>query len=138
MAARNVKRGFHRLFFVVTVVWLLYSAAAEPFLDVTEHTNRNWDTSMLEERVCREKAMDIYRNSAYRDEGTYLANLDTCAEAGISAWREREKYNSLTHLYQAQWFWILLRSVLPPLVLYGTIRGIAAAWLWVWHGFREP
>ena len=136
MPAGNMKLGFNRLFVVGTLVWVLYAGVVSPLIEQVERTNRDWDTSMLEQRVCSENAAKAYTDGMTNKE-VYVRQTDACVEKGMKAWQERGRQNSFIKIYKAQWSCILLQSVTVPLIAYGAIRGIAAICLWVWHGYRQ-
>ena len=62
--------------------------------------------------------------------------LDACWKASADAWEER-KQHAVRRMYAAYWPFILAATVGIPLLVYGTLQGIATVCLWIWRGYSK-
>ncbi len=128
MPTKNLKRAFNRLFIVATVAWVLYCSVIFPRQKLDEGLTRAFNIYTAEQNVCHENALHNSGNTA---------DLNACLKVSEDALEFRRNEHSMRRVYAAYWPFILAATVGLPLVVYGTIRGIAAVCLWVWRGYRE-
>jgi hypothetical protein len=118
----NAKRGFNRLFIVLTVLWAIYWLLGYP-IQKQQEAHRAY---LGELRDCYEHQL-----------GTGQEFKDCLAQANSS-------FNSITDnwglvpFYTREFWFLVFVIAIVPLIVYGLCRGLAAAGLWVWHGFRPP
>ena len=127
MPTKNLNRAFNRSFIVATVAWALYCNVVFPAQKAGDALSRADEIYRLEESQCA----DI----ATRDNTT--KGLEACWKASADALQFRRNEYSIRRMYAAYWPFILAGTVGLPLVVYGTVRGIAAVCLWVWRGYKE-
>ena len=118
---RDCTRVFNRLFIVAMVGWALYCGVVFPSQKISNVLSRADDIYRLEENQCHEITM---RGNA--------ADMNACLKASEDAWEQR-KQHPMRRVYAAYWPFILAATVGLPLVIYGTILGIAAVWFWMWR-----
>jgi len=116
----NVKRGFNRLFIVLTVLWAGYCLFVFP---IQMHSLR-FELYLKMNQVCYDvnSANPILRKDclAFNDK-TYLND--------ISSWE-------WSNYYRNKWMYILAALVLVPLAVYGVCRAAGLVFVWVARGFR--
>ncbi len=121
MPSLNLKRGFNRLFLVLTVLWVLYWAVVYP--------NRVCDDQMEIATSVRVQA----ENNCFENRGS---TKEDCSKAGKA---DAERVTILT-AYKEVWSIILIMGIGVPPIVYGlgraSIRGLSAVCLWVWRGFK--
>jgi hypothetical protein len=121
--AHNFKRGFNRLFVVLTVVWALYCLVVYPMQQ-------------------RRKAQSHYTADSQSCYETELKEskpkFDACLKTAKEEWQTSVDQWSVKNFYIGQWPLLLAAIVGLPLLLYGCLRGIATVSLWVWRGFKTP
>jgi hypothetical protein len=121
MAVGNIKRGFNRLFLVLTVAWTVYCTVIYPFNE-------------------RAKAFAHYqedqRGCFERELGQDKDRLDACLKLAKDEWQTSVNQWSFKNFYIGAWPLILAAIVGIPLLTYGAVRGVAAVSLWVWRGYK--
>jgi hypothetical protein len=115
----NLKRGFNRLFVVLTAAWVLYCLFVYP----------------MQKRQRAQKAYEAVLRDCYEHElgkGQEFRECLTYAElkSGVDIWTLKAYYT------RESWFLALIATVVPLLV-YGFCRGLAALSLWVGRGFTS-
>ena len=118
---RNIKRGFNRLFIVLTVLWVVFCTVVFPFNE-------------------RRKASAQYDKDAVSCYSSELGNgepaLHTCLRYAEENYKNALDLYSVKNLFIGAWRLVLGAIVLPPLLVYGIVRGIAATSIWVWRGYN--
>jgi|ERR1035437_105622 hypothetical protein len=112
----NAKRGFNRLFVVLTALWVVYCLFAYP-IQQRQHAH---------EVYAREFHDCLQRNDALFKECFQYAEL----KSGENEWSLRAYYS------RESWF-LALVVVAVPLLAYGLCRGLFAIGRWVWRGFQS-
>lgn len=116
----NVRRGFNRLFLVLSVSWAIYCSVIFPMVQSSEVVSQHHTalqscyqlkTSMNGILACVKSAEDNQ-------------------QIGLDRW-------SFKNFYAGLWRPLLVAAVVLPLTLYGILRGAAAIALWVWRGFNK-
>lgn len=116
MPVRNIKRAFNRIFLIATVVWVIYGAIWWPLHESGRRFTQALGTNQLALQAC----------------GTD----SDCAATAQKVFKIDVRESQFTRVYASLWIFIVSDTILPPLVAYGVIRGIAALSLWVWHGYK--
>jgi ABC-type spermidine/putrescine transport system permease subunit I len=117
----NLKRGFDRLFLVLTILWALYCALVFPFQQ----------SATAFHQYQRET------NSCYQAEGS-INDMNSCADVVFENWRATTDRWTYKRYYHDTWWPLLLVIVIPPVVVYGLARGLAAVSIWVGRGLKTP
>jgi hypothetical protein len=114
----NIKRGFNRLFIVLTVFWAIYCLFVYPI-----QQRREAQTAYNNElRVCWEH--ELGKGQEFKD------CLETARlSSQVDQWSLRAFYT------RESWFLVLV-VIVVPLIAYGFCRGLATVGLWVWHRFK--
>jgi hypothetical protein len=118
---RNLKRGFSRLFVVLTVLWALYCGVGYPL------------QIQIEGQM---KADSDYRDAVkvcVQSPGPF--GLKDCFDLAEKNRKSTTEFYSLKNVYTDIWrfWWLLLPAIaVPPLAVYG----LAALGVWLWHGFK--
>ena len=119
----NLKKGFNRLFVVVAVSWAVYCTVVYPIQQ-------------------REKAFDVYqedqRGCYERELGEPRARLDACLKSAEHERQTNVEQWSVRNFYIGAWPLILAAIFGLPLVVYGSVRGVAAVGVWIWRGYKAP
>jgi len=115
----NIKRGFNRLFVVLTAAWVLYCLFVYP-MQKRQHAQKAYEAVL---RDCYEH--ELGKGQEFRECLTY-AELTS----GVGIWTLKAYYT------RESWFLALIATVVPLLV-YGFCRGLAALSLWVGRGFTS-
>jgi hypothetical protein len=126
MPAMNLKRVFNRLFIVATVAWALYCSVIFPAQKAGDALRQADEIYRLEQSQCAQIAI--------RDNTT--KGLNACQKASWDDWEGRRQH-SMRRVYAAYWPFILAATFGLPLIIYGTLRGIAAVWFWVWRDWER-
>lgn len=112
----NVKRGFNRLFVVLSAVWVIYILVIYPL----QRREAAHNDLQREFRDCYEsdygKIKDCYEYAR--------------AKSGADMWSLRAYY------FRESWFLALI-VVAVPLLAYGVCRGLLEVGWWVWGGFQS-
>jgi len=116
MPQGNLKRGFNRLFLVLTILWIVYSA----LLPLHE----------------RSKFFDNFL-SQYRQEEADCGLDQSCKQRIEAAESRLFAENSAGKWYAESWPYILILGLGVPPVVYGLIRGVASVSLWIWRGYQS-
>lgn len=118
----NAKRGFNRLFIVLSVFWVIYWLLLYP-IQKQQEVERAYDNEL---RDCYEH--ELGKGQEFND---CLKQANSSFTSNLHDWGLRPFYT--------REFWFLVRLItIVPLIVYGLCRGLAAAGLWVWHGFKTP
>jgi hypothetical protein len=115
----NLRRGFNRLFVVLTVAWAVYCLLVFP-------------------QQQKRKAMAEY-STRYSDcYSEYLGKNERAACTKVAAEFFKVEVDSWSprNFYIGAWWILLLAVVALPLIVYWLCRGTAAVSLWVWRGFK--
>ncbi len=123
----NVKRGFNRVFIVLTVLWAGYCLFVFPI----QMQRRVFDLYMAMERPCS----DIPYNPYYDSQHTVQMRKD-CYDFATEMYRSQAAPWEWRTYYRAKWMNILAALVLVPLAVYGVCRAAGLAFVWVARGFR--
>ena len=122
MIKGNLSKGFNRLFVVVAVSWAAYCTLVYPIQQ-------------------KEKAFDHYeedRRGCYeRELGQPQSRLDACLKSAEKEWRINIDQYSVRNFYIGAWPLILVAIIRLPLVVYGSVRGVAAVGIWIWRGYKS-
>lgn len=116
----NWSRGFHRLFSVLWVLWIIYLFIGIPIQQIHQ---------------AEEFAISMYKS----DLSTPPENEQEKTEREA---RQKELWAraSWSHVYKSQIFpdiWLVLgAALLLPMAVYIGIRGVLWLFLWLYHGFR--
>lgn len=116
----NVKRGFNRLFVVLTVAWFVYCLFWYP-------TQQPLDAQQAFERELR----DCYGHKMGQGQEFKDCLVFAEVKSGINDW-------SLKAFYTRESRFLALIVIVVPIATYGVCRGLAALSQWVWHGFGSP
>jgi hypothetical protein len=117
----KIKRGFNRLFIVLTVVWAIYCMIVYP----------------LNERGKAAVIYDRQLSACYQYEaGRGQAELNNCLHFAEGMFHDFADQWTFKNFYAHSWPFILAATVGLPLVVYGVGRGLAALSLWVYRGYR--
>ena len=112
-----MRRGFNRLFFILTVCWAVYLLLIYP---IQKHRDAD-------------KILQSELQKCYHDElrGNDLDDCETWAQAtaGTPMWTLK------TYYARESWFLVFI-LVAVPLLVYGFCRVATSATLWVWRGFK--
>lgn len=123
----NLKRGFNRIFIVLTVLWAGYCLFAFPI-----QMQRNaFEFYKAMERPCS----DIPYNPYYDSQHTSQTRKD-CHDFAAKMWRDEASPWEWSNYYQTNWAYILVALVLVPLAVYGICRAAGLIVVWVVRGFR--
>ena len=120
--SKNVtwRRGFHRVFVLLWMIWALFVLVGLPILEV----KRAGESAATMYKWSHEYPIQDEKERAERD------RLDN----------ERWAHASLAYIYKNEVFpnihWFLLFIALPPIILYGLIRGVISVGKWIYSGFR--
>jgi hypothetical protein len=116
----NLRRGFNRVFVVLTFVWVAYCLVGYPW----QRREEAFEQYREEQEICSNGVDYIHPN----DIGECLKRAERNWQANYQTWSGKNFYLGL--------WWILLLAVVGfPLIAYGCCRGAAAVGLWVWRGF---
>jgi hypothetical protein len=110
----NVKRGFNRLFVVLTALWVVYCLFVYP-IQRRQQADR---VAKEEMRDCSEHNQDLYACLQYAE-----------VKSGADMWSLKAYYS------RESWFLVLVIVAVPALA-YGLCRAVLAIGRWVWRGFR--
>jgi hypothetical protein len=116
---RNIKRGFNRFFIVLTVLWVVFCAVVFPFNERRKATAQ-YDKDMT---ICYASEL-----------GNGKSALDACLRDAEERWKNTLDLYSIKSFYIA-WRLVIGAIVVPPLLVYGILRVIAATSMWVWRGY---
>jgi hypothetical protein len=116
----NIRRGFNRIYIVLTVLWAGYCLFGFP-----------WQA--------RRDAADFFGKQTlvcYDAASTHPNERKSCLDEAQKIFQEEIAPWQWTNYYRANWTYIFVAIVLVPLVLYGICRGVAAVLEWIVRGFR--
>jgi len=114
MASYDWKRGFNRIFIVLTVVWVLWCA----YLPIYH----------------RNQFVDGFSAAYLHDEGE--CQTSECRETAANNRLRLFDENTFGKWYAMEWWLVLFLAVgMPPLV-YWSIRGLTALLRWIGRGFK--
>ena len=115
---RNIKRGFNRLFVVLTMGWALYCLFVIPM-------QRKND------------AMSLYFNELNICSSHHVAGEDptSCATFVQNTFGPEVDRWALFNYFKGYWLYILIAVTLVPLAVYGLLRVLALLGVWVYHGY---
>jgi len=111
----NLKRGFNRLFVVLTALWVVYCLFVYP----TQQRHHAEKVYGLEFRYCFERDGQPFK------ECIQYAQL----KSGLDTWTLRAYYS------RESWFLVLVIVAVPALA-YGLCRALLTIGRWVWRGFQ--
>jgi|ERR1700683_2723259 len=117
----NLKRGFNRLFLVLTFLWVGYCAVVFPIQQSGDAFNQYQRES----------------SGCYQSEGS-ISDKVSCADVAFTNWRDSADQWTYKRYYRNLWLPLLLAIVFPPAIIYGLARGLAAVTIWVGRGFKTP
>jgi hypothetical protein len=119
----NYKRGFRRIGFVVWIVYALGVIASPLFLAVQQRK----DAFSL--------AQDYYRLC---EDAPAVDGHETCyAQLNATIKKDQDSYPLFREYRDWNVLWVAPVAILvPPLMLYGCIRGLIALGSWITGGFR--
>lgn len=123
MGVGNIRRGFNRLFLVLTVVWVIYCTVVYPF-NQGEKADARFQTEVR----------DCYEHKAGQGEASMYACLNSAGEE----YRATAHQWVFQNFYSAYWPLILAAVTGVPLLVYGAVRGLAAISAWIWRGYSQP
>jgi hypothetical protein len=116
----NIRRGFNRLFVVLTFVWAVYCLLVYPI-----QQERQVDKVFKGEfQNCFDHLLG--KGQEFRE---CINNAELKATAGMAMW-------SLNAYWTRESWFLVLVVVAVPLLVYGICRGAAAIGTWVWRRFR--
>jgi hypothetical protein len=118
----NVRRGLHRIFIVVCVLWVAAALVVPPWLAVREV--HQWYRDQLAQIVKLEPA-------------SYLAAFENLQDMWHTRLAEA-RYSAYWKELADEPLYALLLLVAPPAVLYGIVYGLIALVIWIWRGFQRP
>jgi len=121
LPARNLKRGFDRLFLVLSVMWLVYWAGVYPSNVVDGKSKTEAQIWTQEEHNC-----------AYPPEHqeACLAKVEVDHQHRMEGWSGKS-------IYREVWATILIYGAAVPVLMYGGLRAFGGVCLWIWHGYKE-
>jgi hypothetical protein len=116
------RRGFHRVFLLLWVLWALFVLIGVP---------------ILQARQASDFAVAMYSitlNNPAKDDSERAARVERQNEYFAQA--------SLSHIYKTQvlpnFHWFVLAILIPPVVLYALVRGGILLVSWLYRGFTAP
>ena len=114
----NVKRGFNRLFVVLTAIWAVYCLILYPAQQ-------------------RREALKVYSDEYHNcyDTEHHQEKPKDCAKQAQELWQTTVDQWSVKNFYIGDFWLLLVIVVVLPMVVYGFCRGLAGLTLWVWRGF---
>jgi len=114
----NAKRGFNRLFLVLTIGWALFWAVAYPLWRQNEGQLDSFTKHDEDYKLCAE-------NPEQRD----------CYKQADERFKAAQEFYSLRKFWWfpvALWRLVIPLIILPPLFVYG----LGALVVWIWRGFH--
>lgn len=122
----NIKRGFNRIFVVLTVLWAAYCLFGIP----TQMQRAAFDIYLGMERPC------------WDARATSNLQLDQQLSKDCNDFAMKMYQDALTpwewkNYYRTKWPFILAGVVLVPLAVYAVCRTVGSAWVWIVRGFRQ-
>ena len=135
----NYRRGFQRL---ALVVWVIYALGilTFPFFDARRDHKIAQDADGALESACFAD-LTSHPDATRAEDVNGNPVVDRCwvqFEANLK--RDSARYSPLSEYHDLGWhlLWIFpVALVIPPLILYAIIRGLAALGSWIAGGFRE-
>lgn len=125
----NLKRGFHRVFAVITVLWVLLCAVYPMW--AREQFFNSFEAQHAQMRINCEGCPEYLSGSAcVKSESDCKTRIDELD-------RRMFQENPLREWYAHAWPFIIAFGVVVPSLAYGAMRGIVAVVLWVRKGFQE-
>lgn len=113
----NLRRGFNRLFVVLTAAWIVYCLIVYP----------------IKQRAESAYLYDQELRHCYEQEKGKVQDLQGCADyamlkSAVDEW-------SLTAFYKREWWALVLAISVVPLFAYAVLRSLLELGLWVARGF---
>jgi hypothetical protein len=117
----NIKRGFNRLFVVLTVLWAGYCLFVFPM----QMQHFAFQFYINQSQVCYDvqSANPIQRKDC-------LDSVEKMYQSDVAPWQWK-------NYYQVKWMYILAALALIPLAVYGACRAAGLVFVWVVRGFRK-
>jgi hypothetical protein len=118
---RHVKRGFNRLFLVLSIGWALYCALGYPLQIQIEGKNKADSDHRDAVRACVQSPGPL--------------GLKDCFDFAEKNRKNATEFYSRRNIYAdiGRFWWLLLLAIaVPPLAVYG----LAALGVWIWRGFK--
>jgi hypothetical protein len=115
----DVKRGFDRLFIVLTAVWAAYCLVIYPRQQIKE----------------ADVQYGRFVGSCYVDYPLAVGRAE-CLKHAEQIFRASAAQWTYRNFFVEAWWALILAIIVFPLVVYGCCRGVAAVGLWVRRGFR--
>jgi hypothetical protein len=114
------RRGFHRLFAVLWVIWAFFVLVVSPIQEAKQaQASAAFYYARWAEIPIKDESDRVERDKENK---------------------ERWKHASLSHIYKTEMIpnlhWVLLLIILPPALLYGLIRGTISFCKWLYNGFH--
>jgi hypothetical protein len=129
MLSGNLRRGFNRLFLVLTVGWVVYWTAVFPILSRGKSLSSAYRLYLMEDDECSQRPV-IGKDEA------------TCRKGAKDSYDRSVADLSLRNTYAQDWLLILIVGLgYPPIVYalgFGSLLGIRAVCLWIWRGYKHP
>ena len=132
----NVQRGFHRIFVILSVLYMV-AVALFPFYE----DKKEMDTQLARSISIYRSCMDAARSEAQGlsiVEG--IAAYKACNDEFDRYTRQSMSVESWKGIWAEGWrlLWIVPAVLLiPPLIVYGMIRFLVKIGLWAARGFME-
>jgi hypothetical protein len=115
MASYDLKRGFNRIFVVLTVVWVLWCAYL-PIYQCNQFIDTFGRAYLHEEAEC---------------------TTSECREAASNARMKMYAENTIGKWYRMEWWFVLFLGVGVPPLVYWSICGLTALLRWIGRGFKR-
>ena len=119
----NIKRGFHRIFLVSTVIWTFY--AVYLYLEERDHNRHGF---MIRREMCEERS-----RKGGTSGGVQTQTIEECEASYHEGIAEADAYSytfdGLTPLF--------VMVFIPPLLLYACIAATIVIIKWVIRGFKK-
>ena len=123
----NLKRGFHRVFAILTIVWVILCILWP--IHEREQFFTNFGSQHAQMRANCEYCAEYQSN---------CNKIIADCKKGVDELDHRMfTENPLSHWYAEAWPYILVFAVVVPPLAYGVIRGAVAIVLWVSRGFQH-
>jgi len=115
--ARNIKRGFNRLFVVLTIGWAIYCLLVIPL-------------------QVKRQAMELYSKQLSICSSSHLVNetYQECAAFVEKTWGSGVDH-AFGKFYGQYWSYVLLALTAIPVAVYGLCRTLGLVGLWIYRGY---
>ena len=124
----NWKKGFNRLFVVLSVAWGVFALWYLP----VRQWHEQFDMAYEEWNSCLESA----ESHSYRSEIDHKAAVEACNQERDKT-RKEIPPSAWADLGMNGWFFLILTALVPPAMVYVVVLVGLVIVRWVWRGFKR-